>query len=87
MKAFEVIERCGWRRHFVDTAGGPTCVIGAFIVAYPHPNTSECCKAMAKLCAYLRRDNKSVFENLGEWNDSPDRTKQDVIDVLKLLNI
>lgn len=95
MKAYEVLEQhdlCkGWfarniRGQLVsinDPEACSFCTVGAIDKAYPNQLTNY--KLRYKLEEYLYAKTGSF--SISNWNDHPDRTKEDIIKVLKELDI
>lgn len=94
MKAYEYIER-GWTQGtFARGADGQQvlihearatcfCVLGAIIRAYPDPDGQE--RVFGKLCVHL---GLAVGQDsLSDWNDHPDRTRDEVLEALKAVDI
>lgn len=87
-KAAEIIEKYGWIQGlFQDKSTGAVCLVGGIRAALSgdptvvgHDNMTR--YVQAKL--YLIENNPAMFTFGPErWNDSPERSKEEVIEVLK----
>jgi len=72
--AAEYIEKFGWKQRDFGDDGGPRCMLGA--VMSQCKNTYTDIMSAAQL--HLQRQGKFM-----SWNDSPGRTKAEVIDALR----
>lgn len=95
MKAYEVLEQHDWTQGWFarnirerpvsvnDEAACSFCTVGAIDKAYEDYNTNH--EMRFKLEEYLYAKTGSF--SISNWNDHPDRTKEDIIKVLKELDI
>lgn len=81
--AAEVIEVFGWRQGAYGSPGSGFCILGALSVAYSGV-TSEV------WAPELSAAKRLIVERLGlaqygisEWNDAPERTREEVMAVLR----
>ena len=86
-KAAEVLEIRGWTQNTYEDAEGQVCAVGAIrVVAWGHSRWSGtgaidyqvAGMAQAAMSAHLGVRDLAI-----EWNDSPERTKEEVIDAFK----
>ena len=77
--AARIIETCGWCQHENGSQTGPYCLMDAIRAAAPNSQTGQlvACHVANQIAIQLNH-----FP-LGSWNDHPDRTKTEVIDLLK----
>lgn len=78
MKAYEVIEKYGWvQKRFGNEYDG-FCVLGALLNAYyPSPKYWEMSEAIIQ----------AIGSDIVEWNDRQERTKDQVITILKQVEL
>ena len=70
----ELIRRCGWCQHELKDSDGRLCLLGALGDLHGRPGES-----VARLWLYATAGTR----HLGEWNDRPGRTVDEVLDLLK----
>ena len=73
--AADLIEKRGWCQHLAFDPDGRHCALGA-IWAQRCPGPLE-----REAVAAVRRATGSPF--VGEWNDAPQRTKEEVVEALR----
>ena len=84
MKAYEVLERYGWRQgEFGETKKG-FCLLGALRFAYPRRTLRLL--FWKRILARIGRRG-SVLASATSWNDTRGRTKTQVIRLLRELNL
>ena len=73
MKAYELIEQCGWQQGAYGNSGDGFCIMGVLYEAYEFDIA----------VGYKCRIKEKVGCMPEIWNDKPERTKAEVIAVLK----
>ena len=97
MKAYELIsEPSRWTKGTLarDSNGHATNVLGPTACSFCLVGAIERCYASFKCCLEqvkrVRQELKAQFPNfefVGQWNDHPDRTHTEVVELLKKLDI
>lgn len=89
LDAAEYLEDFGWCQKRVGSVGGPRCVHGAMlaVIAGEDDYYNDIFKAANRLlCKHLGL-NLYIYSTCGfpagNWNDEPDRTKEEVIAALR----
>lgn len=92
-RAGEIIEEYGWTQRTYHRAGGEVCLVGAIEAALtgtPIPVDISREKSRLRSRVYdlvvHRIRNRNQFESMGSislWNDNWDRTKEEVVSLLK----
>jgi hypothetical protein len=77
LDAADQIETHGWIQHEDGDANSGFCVVGAIFRAFRYEPDSIDQEAIMQLRRYVARDNIVL------WNDDPNRTKDEVITVLR----
>ena len=75
LEAADYIERHGWCQNVYQNGLGNACVMGALLQVVR--TTSRDGKSLSRLRKYL---DVTSLEN---WNDAPDRTKEQVVEALR----
>ena len=95
MKAYEVLEQHDWTQGWFarnmrgrcvsvnDETACSFCTVGAIDKAYPNQVINYRLRFKLKEYLYAKTGNFSILA----WNDDPTRTKEEVISVLKELDI
>jgi len=88
MKTIELLEDKGWTQGHYTNDDGQHCLVGAiFTTADGHDSSTEYDSISANLidelviAARRKYDSPSLI-SLTWWNDQPNRTKEEVIDLL-----
>ncbi|TXS34153.1 DUF6197 family protein [Streptomyces sp. OR43] len=78
-----VIERYGWAQNTHRTTGGRRCILGAQAVLYRlgHGDETTVAAAAQRLQAVLAARGCTL--TYAKWNDIPDRTQADVLDLIR----
>ena len=76
MKAWEIIERYGWRQKKYGNTRTGFCILGALHRAYPDNASYQSVKI---------RIQQTLDKGIPDWNDAPSRTKAQVVGLLKRL--
>jgi hypothetical protein len=97
MKAYELLaEPSRWTKGtlardsegFATNVNGPTacsfCLVGA--IEHCYTSIQDTLRATTKVKQELRKQYPNV-EFVGQWNDHPDRTHEEVVNLLKKLDI
>lgn len=74
MKAWQLIKRYGWTQHWAGNTKEGFCIMGAAMKAY---------RSAEDRCKLYDRIYKETGKHASIWNDSPVRTKKEVIELLK----
>src|SRR5437867_3333049 len=82
LAAAAIIERQGWCQCFIGTFGGQLCIEGALNVARGREPIAMLEGNEVTLEALLRV-NKAVGASAFHWNDTPGRTKDEVVAKLR----
>lgn len=88
MKAYELIEKPGtwcqgaYYREGTSEAGPERCLVGVLCTAYSGPSKYN--PAYNKVDEYLKEHYNS---SPVPWNDTPGRTREEVYNLLKLLDL
>lgn len=80
MKAYEIIEQYGFIKHAFGDRRRGFCAVGAIVDAYEDGAYSP----------LISENLRKLQQHVGAadwWNDAPERTKEEVVKVLKELDI
>ena len=79
MKAYEVIEKYGWVQNTYGCKSLGFCAVGA-IDFCGSPDRNEAFNAVYQHLG-------TSFSSITDWNDKPGRTKKEVLNLLRHLNV
>lgn len=72
-----ILNTKGWTKGTFKNMAGEYCLVGAICAVVPEPDYSRASEFLQLLT------HKQNVASLTDWNDAPDRTKEDVIELLE----